>query len=190
MSIPARAPTPEAIAEARRLYEHSRVPMQAIAELLGISKSTLNLRIRDWGWKRRQGRIPLHMPAAGEAAPDAAAPAGSAAHPDAAPLPGLSPAGGRRELIARLVARIETEIARIERLLLRAGLNPGVADGSEAERAARTLGVLVRSLRELAALERGTAPDEDEEEPTRDADAYRRELAAALDRVLAGRAAE
>lgn len=189
MSIPARAPTPEAIAEARRLYEHTRVPMQAIAELLGISKSTLNLRIRDWGWTRRQGRIPVGMPPVVAGGGDRP-PGGSAMAPDAAPLPGLSPAGGRRELIARLVARIEAEIAKVERLLMRAGLNPGLGDGSEAERAARTLGVLVRSLRELAALERGTVPDEDEEGPSRDADAYRRELAAALDRVLAGRAAE
>lgn len=102
---------------------------------------------------------------------------------DGLPLGPLS----RSELIGRLIARVEVEIAAVERLVAKAGLEPQA--GPEGERAARTLAVLVRSLRELVALERGALEPTDDEEPPRDPDAYRRELAATLERVLAGGAA-
>ncbi|HSI42395.1 MAG TPA: hypothetical protein VLA00_17755 [Xanthobacteraceae bacterium] len=165
MSIPARTLSPEAVDEARRLYEHSRVPLTRIAEGLGISRSTLNQYRRRWGWVPRGQRIPE-----GEA-----------------PTPPPDTRANRRALIARLAARVEREIAAVEQLIAAAGLQPGA--GNDAERAARTLAVLVRTLRELAALERAEPPSEDEEEP-RDADTYRRELAATLDRLLAGGAAQ
>ena len=179
MSIPARTIPPEAMDEARRLYEHTRVPVQRIADLLGISKSTLNLRIPRWGWKRRTERIPEGDDAGVVAV----------ASPPVEPLPPAEPVAPlpREKLIARLVARIETEIAAVERLVARAGLDAGADGAADTERAARTLAILVRSLRELAALERGQAPDDEEAE--RDADAYRRELEATLERVLAGGAA-
>ncbi|GLK84929.1 hypothetical protein [Ancylobacter defluvii] len=182
MTIPKRDVSPEAIEEARRLYEHTSVPNQHIADLLGISRSTLNVRIGHWGWKRRKDRL---------------------AATTAAPVPGVAPAEtapaaaevdgplSRRLLIARLVARMESEIAAVERLVARAGLNAG-RTGADAERAARTLAILVRAMRELAAIAR----DEDEDagdasanDMFRDADAYRRELAETLERVLAERAA-
>lgn len=93
----------------------------------------------------------------------------------------------RSQLIGRLIARVEIEIAAVERLVAKAGLEPQA--GLEGERAARTLAVLVRSLRELVALERGALEPTENEEPPRDPDAYRRELAATLERVLAGGAA-
>ncbi|MCJ8143852.1 hypothetical protein MKI84_13085 [Ancylobacter sp. A5.8] len=95
----------------------------------------------------------------------------------------------RRTLIARLVTRIEAEIAAVERLVARAGLEAEGGVAADTERAARTLAVLVRSLRELAALERGEENEIDDEEMPRDAEAYRRELAATLERVLADRTA-
>lgn len=218
MSIPARAVSPDAIEEARRLYEHSRVPVQQIADLLGICKSTLNLRIRDWGWTRRVHRIPpveAGAPAVAgsatssavaggaasvSAAPLAAAPAAVRMAPAPAPaaarapavVPELlaDPATNRRDLVARLVKRIEGEIAAVERLIARAGLNAGSVRIADAERAARTLGLLVRSLRELAAIERAEEPEEDEDAgEVRDVESYRRELARALERVLAEREA-
>lgn len=179
MTIPKRDVSPEAIEEARRLYEHTRVPNQHIADLLGISRSTLNVRVGHWGWKRRKDRLAAEPgPGPGPAESASAAPAAEG------PM-------SRRLLIARLVARMESEIAAVERLVARAGLNAN-RSGADAERAARTLAVLVRSLRELAAIAR----DEDEDagdasanDMFRDADAYRRELAEALERVLAERAA-
>ncbi|MCK0196360.1 hypothetical protein MWN34_05470 [Ancylobacter sp. 6x-1] len=245
MSIPARAVSPDAVEEARRLYEHTKVPVQQIASLLGISKSTLQARVRDWGWTPRGKRIPaadagalappavLSPEASAEAARDAAVPEEAAAlrSPPGAPLtlpgdPGAVPgrneadhprepngrrpgtrrsassvrdaggpetlaaaAGSRRALVGRLVRRIEGEIAAVERLIARAGLNAGSVRVADAERAARTLGLLVRSLRELAAIERDEEPDDDERGEVRDRDAFRRELAEALERVLAEGAA-
>ncbi|WGD30384.1 hypothetical protein AncyloWKF20_00650 [Ancylobacter sp. WKF20] len=177
MSVPAHVITPEALDEARRLYERSNVPVQQIADMLGISKSTLNTRIRGWGWTRRAGRIP----------PPDADPAPAPAPTEAAPplVPAIPTAGGalRGNLITRLVARIESEIGAVERIVARAGL---AANGvTQAERAARTLAILVRSLRELAALAR-QEPEEEDEDAGRDTDAFRRELGATLERVLAG----
>ena len=177
MSIPARAVAPEAVEEARRLYETTRVPVQQVADLLGISKSTLNRRAREWGWHSRAERIPIVTP---PGRPVDGAPA----------APPLVPRG---ELVARLVARIEGEIAAVERIIAHAGLATGAQAASDAERAARTLGLLVKSLRELAAIERAEAQAEaeetEEDDSVRDVAAYRRELAAALERVLAGRPA-
>ncbi|MDQ0347208.1 hypothetical protein [Ancylobacter vacuolatus] len=166
MSVPVRPVSPEALDEARRLYELTRVPVQQVADMLGISKSTLNTRIKLWGWTRRIGRIPR---AADEgAAPDVPA--------------------SRGELIARLVRRIEAEIAAIERRVLLAGLGPAQqpeASHADGERAARTLAILVRALRELAALEK-QEPDGSDDDASRDADTFRRELGRTLERMLAG----
>ena len=179
MSVPARIIPTEAVAVARRLYEQSNVPMEAIAGMVGINKRTLCRWVKDGAWAMRSRRLPIVVPAEAASEPMAAAAdvltAGSPS-PAAAPVP-------RRELIAR----IETEIAAVERLLAKAGFDAGTDSAADTERAARTLAVLVRSLRELAAIERGQAPDNEEAE--RDADAYRRELEATLERVLAGGAA-
>lgn len=176
MTIPKRDVPPEAIEEARRLYEQTSVPNQQIADLIGISRSTLTVRVRHWGWKRRRDRLP------GEAVPAAPPPL---AEPEAeAPV-------SRRLIVARLVARVESEIAAVERLVARAGLNAG-RSAADAERAARTIAILVRSTRELAAIAREDAAEEEDDsahDDFRDADAYRRELAATLERVLAERAA-
>ncbi|GAB4068609.1 hypothetical protein KHC28_26575 [Ancylobacter sonchi] len=182
MTIPKRDVPPEAIEEARRLYEHTSVPNQHIADLLGISRSTLTVRVRHWGWKPRKDRLAAAMPDPATAPVAVAPDAGTEAD---GPV-------SRRLLVARLVARVESEIAAVERLVARAGLNAN-RSGADAERAARTLAVLVRSLRELAAIARDedqqAGDDRADDDMFRDADAYRRELAATLERVLAERAA-
>jgi hypothetical protein len=195
MSVPGRSVSPEALEEARRLYERTNVPVQQVADLLGISKSTFNLRRQRWGWTPRMARIPgapaplaeltLQDPLADD--PPAAGPPpvpgtlGAAAPADAAPA-------SRGELINRLVRRIEREIAALERLVALAGLAVAArpeASQADSERAARTLAILVRSLRELAALDR-EQPDGSDDDADRDADAFRRELGRTLERVLAG----
>ena len=195
MSVPGRSVSPEALEEARRLYERTNVPVQQVADLLGISKSTFNLRRQRWGWTPRMARIPgapvplvdplpqdtpSHHETPGD--PPPAAVAGRAAVPaEAAPA-------SRGELINRLVRRIEREIAALERLVALAGLAVAArpeASQADSERAARTLAILVRSLRELAALDR-EQPDGSDDDADRDADAFRRELGRTLERVLAG----
>lgn len=208
--------SPAALIEARQLYEETNVPVESIAVLLGIHKTTLYRRARHKGWRSRllDGRVPsavagqMPVPAGplteaasvqpGVAAPDFSALAAGVPEALGGEVSGGKVSGGetagtpvagrdklpRGELIARLVRRIEAEIAAIERLIARAGCER-VTDGvAETERAARTLAVLVRSLRELSALETN-GPDGDEDDASRDADAFRRELGETLERVLA-----
>lgn len=204
MSVPGRSVSPEALEEARRLYERTNVPVQQVADLLGISKSTFNLRRQRWGWTPRMARIPGapvpradvipqdlrpqdlrpqdpladDPPVAGP--PPVTVAAGAAAPAEAAPA-------SRGDLINRLVRRIEGEIAALERLVALAGLAVAArpeASQADSERAARTLAILVRSLRELAALDR-EQPDGSDDDADRDADAFRRELGRTLERVLA-----
>lgn len=209
MSVPGRSVSPEALEEARRLYERTNVPVQQVADLLGISKSTFNLRRQRWGWTPRMARIPgapapradvipqdLHPqdlrpqdlrpqdPLADD--PSAAGPPPIAVAAGAAAPAGAAPAS-RGDLINRLVRRIEGEIAALERLVALAGLAVAArpeASQADSERAARTLAILVRSLRELAALDR-EQPDGSDDDADRDADAFRRELGRTLERVLA-----
>lgn len=171
MSIPRRVISPEAVAVARRLYEDTNVPMRDIAAMLGIGITTLVGRAKLWQWAPRSQRLPLSPP-----------PSPVAAAADDAPAAPL--ATSRRDLIIRLVARIEAEITGVEQLLVQAG-GQGGRGVAEAERAARTLAVLVRSLRELAALEKAEADEDGDDADTRDADAFRRELGDTLERVLA-----
>ncbi|MGA0561197.1 hypothetical protein ACO2RV_02025 [Ancylobacter sp. VNQ12] len=179
MSVPVRAISPEALSVARRLYETTNVPMRHIADMLGIAKTTLSCRVKQLGWQPRRHRVarlalPPDLPPLKTSAPPLAPVQGEAA------LASLS----RRALIVRLVARIEAEITGIEQLLALAG-GPGEASVADAERAARTLAVLVRALRELAALEKNEPDGAEDDAAARDADAFRRELGATLERVLA-----
>lgn len=199
MSVPGRSVSPEALEEARRLYERTNVPVQQVADLLGISKSTFNLRRQRWGWRPRMARIPgAPVPLADvtpqdlrpqdqftDDPPAAGPPPVTAA--SAAPAPAEAAPASRGELINRLVRRIEREIAALERLVALAGLAVAArpeASQADSERAARTLAILVRSLRELAALDR-EQPDGSDDDADRDADAFRRELGRTLERVLA-----
>lgn len=204
MSVPVRVISPEAVPVARRLYEETGVPMQVIADTIGINRRTLVRWVKDGAWTPRSRRLPRVTPSPAEAAgtpelPPAAGPAALDETMQGSETQGTQPqdagtdgaeteAVPRRALIARLVRRIETEIAAIERLVGATLARKPEAAGADTERAARTLAVLVRALRELAALDKA-GPDEDEDDASRDADAFRRELGDTLERVLAGREA-
>ncbi|UOK71058.1 hypothetical protein [Ancylobacter polymorphus] len=200
MSVPGRSVSPEALEEARRLYERTNVPVQQVADLLGISKSTFNLRRQRWGWTPRMARIPGAPALLADTTPQD--PTSQDLLTDDPPVAGPPPVPGtlgaaapaeaapasRSELINRLVRRIEREIAALERLVALAGLAVAArpeASQADSERAARTLAILVRALRELAALDR-EQPDGSDDDADRDADAFRRELGRTLERVLAG----
>ena len=45
---------PALVAEGRRLYEQTMVPVREIAALCGVSPTTLQDRIVAWGWQRRR----------------------------------------------------------------------------------------------------------------------------------------
>jgi len=184
MARPGRGVSPAALIEARRLYEESSLSVASIAALLGVHRTTVNYHARKRGWQRseaaRRAPRPLPPPRDSRATP---APV-IATFPDATATALAMLARG--ELVARLARQIEQEIAAVERLVART-MREREADGAaETERTARTLAVLVRTLRELSALERANADAGEDEDGPRDADAFRRELAATLERLLAG----
>ena len=172
--------TPEALARARHLYEDTGMPVEDIAKFLDIGETTFYNRLRaGWKWKKRNRRL---------ADLDAAAAANvplervrEIAEPAKKTLEKIS-------MIDRVRSAVETEIAKIEEVLRRA---EGVhLRSTDAERAARTLATLVRTLKELAALElpaAGKGNDEtDSEDEFRDLEEFRRSLAGRLDRLRAG----
>ncbi|MBB3769796.1 transposase-like protein [Angulomicrobium tetraedrale] len=171
--------SPAELSEARRLYEETDAPVAEIAKLLGVTGPGVYRQASRRGWKRRRPARATAVPPARPAPRSPAAAAGRTART------GRRRAVPRGQLITRLVKRIEKEIAAVERLIARVGRERPSDGVAETERAARTLAILVRSLRELAALERAEPEGDEDDAELRDADAFRRELGETLERVLA-----
>jgi hypothetical protein len=176
--------TQEDLARAKHLYEDTGMLVEDIAKLLEISETTFYNRLRtSWRWKERNRRLAdLDAAAAAnvplESVQNIAAPAKKTLE--------------KVSLIDRVRSAVETEISKIEDVLRRV---EGVhLRSSDAERAARTLATLVRTLKELTALEmpagkregkQGDSSDEANDE-FRDLEGFRRSLAERLDRLCAG----
>jgi hypothetical protein len=124
MSVPPKPVTAELIAEARRLYERTNVPVADICLMLGIASPTFYRRLAAWKWRKRLQRIPLHEP---QVAPIFAAPAAPAAAADAE--------DDSASVAVRVQRTAEREIAAIEKVLARLG--PSSGHLGDAERAAR-----------------------------------------------------
>ncbi|MFG1347264.1 hypothetical protein V5F59_20425 [Xanthobacter autotrophicus DSM 431] len=99
----------------------------------------------------------------------------------------------RGHLLARLWRAAERQLDEIEQRLERAPFGDGAAPArpsGDAEKDARALAVLARTLRELSALEaeahKSRLKAKAEHDTVRDLDAFRRELARRLDRLRAG----
>jgi hypothetical protein len=90
----------------------------------------------------------------------------------------------RAALVARLWKSAERQVADIHKRLRRAGLDP-----DERERDARMLAVMVKTLRELAALDDKAAPHDQRPQPdepdNRDIDEFRRDLARRIEALVA-----
>jgi hypothetical protein len=167
---------PALVAEGRRLYEKTLMPMRDIAALLGISRRTLQNRVNEWKWQPRQfsGR-PIELLHAMRGAVMAVA-------TDPSPVSAGVPADGdiarqRKEIAARIQGVVVQHLSAVEKVL--AAL--GAADALEAERESRTLASLSRTVREIAVLNASEpqAPrDEADDDPIpSDIDEFRRELA-------------
>jgi hypothetical protein len=185
---------PELLAKARYLYEHTLAPVDDIAAMLGMSKTPFYRRVQEGGWTPRRVRF-----AAGEfarAVMDGALISTDAALAGASPVPpgdagpplpndsGPSEPLDRVALAARLMKAVERYIAAVERV--QAKIDP--ATPAEADRNARSLAVIGRSLNEVAILLRpprdDKSDDADDDTISVDSDEYRRELAEALDRLI------
>jgi DNA-binding Lrp family transcriptional regulator len=150
--------TPEDLAKAQHLYETTPTPVGDIAAMLGISRSTFSKRVRAGNWQRRR---------AGEGFPVA---------PDvAASAP--TPVEARAALALRIQCVAEREMDAVERVL--DVLGP--SNHAEADRCARALAGIARTLREITALNTPEdvtrADDTDNDTVPVDLDALRCELA-------------
>lgn len=171
---------PEKIAEVRKLYEGTDVPVRDLASICGLGVTTFLNRVKLWGWKPRKLRMDGYDDAAKaevEQIREVAASAVAVAH--------------NETLIDRVRAAVEREIVAIEAVLTR--VEGARLRSTDAERAARTLATLVKTLREVAALQRDEQPEADkgdEHDEFRDLEDFRAELAERLDRLRRSRSAE
>ena len=165
---------PEKIAEVRKLYEGTDVPVRDLASICGLGVTTFLRRVDLWGWKRRKLRMKDYDEAAAvevEAIRELASPSVAIAN--------------NETLIDRVRNAVEREIVAIEAVLSR--VEGARLRSTDAERAARTLATLVKTLREVAALQRDEKPEtgtgEAVEDEFRDLEVFRAELAELLDRL-------
>ncbi|MEA2876070.1 MAG: hypothetical protein QOF14_1266 [Hyphomicrobiales bacterium] len=175
MPRPPRIFAPAALADARYRYEETMEPFASIAARLGIGERTLHTNIRAWGWRRRR---PAGAKAANAEA--ASAPAASGITLSALELEVLRAAETVQATAQRGVAAIGLIVAK---------LGPSV-NTAEAERIARTLATLTRTLQEVLRLTTPYAPDEpDNDRGPDDPDEFARDLLRRLDEFARGRKA-
>jgi hypothetical protein len=174
MSVPPRSFSRAALADARHRYEETKESVASIAVRLGVGERTMHTNIHKWGWRLRRP------------SQSAALRGGASAAPAAVALPIVSPdAAAVAENIQRTVQR---EIAAIASIV--ASLGPASANTSQAERAARVLATLTRTLQEVLRL---TATEATPDEKTNDRgpddpDEFLRDLARRLDAFAAAAA--
>lgn len=182
---------PRLVAEGKRLYEQTVTPVRTIADKMGISCTTLQARVDEWGWKRRDyhSNLMRALRAAEVAAENVRA---SDSVPAAQNTPSISagqPPADRVAIAARMQQVVERQMDAVERVL--AILGP--ANQIEAERTARTLASTARTLRDIAAFNQPdemTAPDAADDDPVpRDIDAFRDALARRIEAFVAARRA-
>jgi hypothetical protein len=172
----------ERIAEGRRLYELTQTPVPDIAAMMGVSPRTLARRVHQWRWTPRSApRLEADRAAlAARPAPAKPAPPLAAAHDDTVSEAELRSANAMH--IQRLVAEALQAVGRVL-------ANAGPADESGAERSARTLAAVARTLQEFSTIRppiSETPPDDDadDDHDPIDIDEFRRELAQRLRGII------
>lgn len=166
---------PERIAAAKRLYELTDTPVPAIAAMLGIARRTLERRVRTLKWTPRSvprieaDRAALAAPPEPLAPDTPDTPDTVAAASDAAAL--------RSANAVRIQRLVANSLDAVDRVLAKVG----PADEGGAERSARTLAAVARTLQEMSGISQPTIEtphDDDDDDPLpRDIDEIREELA-------------
>jgi hypothetical protein len=151
MSVPPRSFSPAALADARYRYEQTKEAVASIAARLGIGERTLHSNIHKWDWYPRRPRLAI--------SPRKAETLGAPA-PVEVMLPVLDAEAARvaeaiQSTVQRTVAAIGSIVAKL----------PPSRNTAEAERAARALATLTRTLQEVLRL---TAPQAPSDEPGND----------------------
>jgi hypothetical protein len=153
---------PELIAEGKYLYENTLMPIHKIGAKMGLSRTAFYMRVREWGWTPRRyswseaGAMRFAVPEA-EATP--------APDESAKDLP----------FAQRLQRVLDGELAVIERTLK----VMGPASNAEAERTARILAAISRTVQEIQTSAEGQtlSDDTDDDDVPGDIDEFREELA-------------
>lgn len=161
--------TPEAAAAARELYERTLTPVSEICARLGVSRSVLYARAKEWKWQGRRY-------SAGDEGLDVVSETVAEAPPVEAAAEKASTDERRAALYLRALRAAEAEMTVIEQSLR--VLDPKTE--AQSERAARTTATLNRSLREIIAIatpDDAHADDPAQEQIPRDLDSLRDELA-------------
>jgi hypothetical protein len=179
---------PDRIAQGRQLYELTRTPVADIATMMGVSRKTLERRVHQWGWVPRSApRIEAER--ARVAAPLPEQPAAASGGCDATD----NEADLRRANAVRIQKLVAESLDGVSRVLAKIG----PAEESGAERGARTLAAVARSLQEMSAMthpddetphdDADTHDDHDDGSIPGDIDEFRRELARRLQGIIAAR---
>jgi hypothetical protein len=171
--------TPELVEEARLVYEAGAEPVEKAAEMLGMGQTAFYRFIRAQGWRLR--RQPIDINADFGTASRRARPAQTQPPVPVTPLT-------TDEMIPKLEAAIAREFAHAEHALAH-------GEPRNAEKTAKTMASLVRSLAELKRVKRdaqghGTQNEGAGEPPARDLAELKAELARRLDRLRHARDAE
>jgi hypothetical protein len=172
--------SPEKVEEARLLYEANVIPVHEVAATIGMKRDAFYTLVRAQGWKLR--RPPVH--ARGDVSRATKARLGVSVEEEKPPVP-VAPMMPD-ELIPKIEAAINREFAHAEHALAH-------GEPRNAEKTARTMASLVRSLAELKRVQRdaqghGTQNDAAGEAPARDLAELKAELARRLDRLRRSRA--
>jgi hypothetical protein len=141
---------PAALADARYRYEETSETIVSIAARLGISERMLRYNIHVWGWRQRR---------------PAAAAAANAAAARAAVTPAVVLSALELEAVQTaqtIQSTVQREVAVIGLIVAKLGAS---TTSAEAERTARTLATLTRTLQEVLRL---TAPQAPSDEPAND----------------------
>jgi hypothetical protein len=140
--------------EARHLYEEGGCGAEELGQRFGVTRQTVERRIRVEGWVR-QGHLRELME--------------------------KGDTRGLARMVARLIAAFEAQIRAVEAQFLGGDAVEIATDPASVERNARTLGSLAKTLDILIELRGGLSGSETQAE--RDADGLRRELEKRLERL-------
>lgn len=168
-----RRSKPITIAEARRLYEQTDLPVDDIAAMLGIRRTALYNRIHLWGWRLRRPKLPDKDPPR---------------KPDEVFGETTLQERGSVDFaatIARTLRAVDSELDAIAEILRQ--LPPQPSD--ERERGQRMLASLARTLQELARLKPPAGEQDVNDRGPDDPDEFARELLRRLELFKARRSA-
>jgi hypothetical protein len=136
--------TDEQLVEMRKLYEHSRLTLPEIAQQIDVSQSTIQIYARKQHWRLRRP----------QKAPEGERPR----RYHGQPCTGLPECPERTAIVARAWAAAHAQISEIETRMAAMRL-ASAADETEAKKLraqddARAIGLLVRTIKDLTALDR------------------------------------